>query len=77
MFAASPLLHGALHDDAGHAGHFCAITLFREGAEGGAEAAVIVAAPALFPAGDTAAMTAVPTAAADVRLPPGCGPPLC
>ena len=76
LLAASPELHSLLHEDAGRAGHTCAITLFREGVEDGLGAAVLVATPALFPAGETVAVMVLPVADADVRLPPGCGPPL-
>lgn len=77
LFVASAPLHGALHQDAGHAGHTCAITLFREGIEDAVGSAAIIVTPALSPRGATAALTAVLVADADVRLPPGCGPPLC
>lgn len=77
VLAASPELHGHLHDEAGEAGHTCAITLFSGGvdhASGGTEIAVN---PALFPAGDHVAAISAPRKDAEGRLPPVCGPPLC
>jgi len=77
LFVASAPLHGALHQDAGHASHTCAITLFREGIEDAVGSAAIIVTPALFSAGETVAALLVPGADADDRLPPGCGPPRC
>lgn len=76
-FVVSAQLHGALHQDAGNASHICAITLFREGIEDAVGSAAIIVTPAFFPVGETVAVTSVPVSDADVRLPPGCGPPLC
>ena len=76
-FVASAQLHGALHDDAGHASHTCAITLFREGIEDAVGPAAIIVTPALLSADETVAPLLVLVADADSRLPPGCGPPLC
>jgi hypothetical protein len=77
LFSTSPLLHGVLHSDAGHAGHACAFTLFREGVESDFGATVTVPAPALCRAGEVVAVAAIPVADVDVRLPPACGPPFC
>ena len=77
LFATSAQLHGSLHRDIADAGHACAITLFREGVEDSVGATVLAVTPVLFSAGETVAAPMVPVADADVRLPPGCGPPLC
>ncbi len=77
LFVASAPLHGALHHDADHAEHTCAITLFREGIEDAVGAAAIIVTPALFSADEAVAAWRVPVADADGRLPPGRGPPLC
>lgn len=77
LFATSAELHDSLHHEAGEADHTCAVTLFRDGAENPAPAAFLPVAPVLFPAGEVAPATVVPVADAQVRLPPGCGPPLC
>jgi hypothetical protein len=77
VFAASSELHGALHADADHAGHTCAITLFSEGIENPTDCAIVAVAPALFPAGDACAPQAAPLTKTEDRLPPGRGPPLC
>ena len=77
LFAASSHLHEAVHDESATAGHTCVITLFRDGVEDPLPAIVLVAAPALFPAGEIAPAPAAPASHADVRLPPGRAPPLC
>jgi hypothetical protein len=77
IFSASSQLHGALHADAGEAGHACSITLFSHGVEDSTGLAVIVVAPAVFPAGEISWVAAAPRESLVDRLPPGRGPPLC
>jgi hypothetical protein len=77
FFAASSQLHGSVHDDADHAGHACAITLFSQGVEGSLGQADLVVTPALFPAGEIGTVTSAPVTDTPDRLPPGRGPPLC
>lgn len=76
LLAASPQLHGTVHDDASHAGHSCAITLFSHGVDESLGSIDFVVTPALFPTGEVVALAIEPTTDAHVRLPPGCGPPL-
>ena len=76
LLAASPQLHAALHSDADHQDHTCAVTLFSHGVETAAIGTGLSAAPALFPIGECALAPALPVAAPQHRLPPGCGPPL-
>lgn len=77
LFAASSQLHVSLHSDADDAGHACAITLFSQGLEDSPGCADLVVTPALFRAGEIAALTAAPVTDTPDRLPPGRGPPLC
>ncbi|HEY0863237.1 MAG TPA: hypothetical protein VGD97_03965 [Lacunisphaera sp.] len=77
LFVASSQLHVALHTDAGHAGHSCAITLFSQGLEASLGCADLVVTPALFPAGKIATLPVVWLSDTSDRLPPGRGPPLC
>lgn len=77
IFSVSSQLHGAVHADAGEAGHICAITLFSNGVESAAVHAAIVVAPATFPAGEIAVAAQVPRDCPVDRLPPGRGPPFC
>ena len=75
FFGASSQLHGAVHAEADHAGHTCAITLFSQGLEHSLGQADMVVTPALFPAGEIAAVPAAPLTDTPDRLPPGRGPP--
>ncbi len=77
VFGASSQLHGALHADAGEAGHTCAVTLFSQGVEDASGFVAIVVTPVLFPAGEMTAVSAVPATCAADLLPPGRGPPAC
>ena len=77
LFAASSQLHGALHADAGEAGHVCAITLFNDGVENSTGFAAIIVTPAVFPAGEIAVVADTPRESPVGRFPPGRGPPLC
>jgi len=45
LLAVTPDLHAALHTDAGHADHECAITLFAHGADHAAPVTVLITAP--------------------------------
>jgi hypothetical protein len=77
LLAISPQLHAALHGDANHQDHACAVTLFSHGVETAASGNCLASTPALFPAGPCAIQPALPVAEVPCRLPPGCGPPLC
>jgi len=77
LFAASSQLHVSLHADAGHASHACSITLFSHGLEDCLGSADLVVTPALFAAGEIAAVIAAPATDTPDLLPPGRGPPLC
>jgi hypothetical protein len=77
LFAASSHLHDSVHDEADHVDHACTITLFSQGLEDSLGWADLPVTPALFPAGEIAAVSAAPLTAAPFRLPPGRGPPLC
>ena len=46
LLAFSPELHAAMHKDADHEEHSCAVTLFSQGFEGAALPAVFTVAPA-------------------------------
>ena len=76
LFSASLQLHGSVHADAGHADHTCAITLFSQGLEDSLGCADLVVTPALFPAGEIAAVPVALLTDTPDRLPPGRGPPL-
>ncbi len=77
LFAASSPLHVSVHDDAAHADHTCAITLFSQGLEDSLGCADLPVTPALFPAGEIATLPVVLLTDTPDRLPPGRGPPLC
>jgi hypothetical protein len=77
LFATSSQLHISLHADADDTGHTCAITLFSQGLEDSLGCADLVVTPALFRAGEIAALTVAPLIDTPDRLPPGRGPPLC
>lgn len=77
MLAVSPELHAAIHADADHADHSCAVTLFSHGVEGTNSSIVLIVAPATLPA-DPATIPEVRLAAAPrYLLLPGRAPPLC
>jgi hypothetical protein len=77
LFASSAQLHEALHEDAAHGGHSCAITLFNDGVEDPVCSNGFTVAPAVLPLGKIVAVTIAAPADTGVRLPPGCGPPSC
>ena len=75
LLAASPVLHGKLHADAGHADHACAVTIFHHGVEDTGAALPqlnvvwrmvekVAAIPAALRLTETVGL-----------LPPSCGPP--
>jgi hypothetical protein len=77
LLAVSPQLHTALHSEASHLDHTCAVTLFSHGVENAVGSACVAGAPVLFSVGQCLVQPALPVAEAHHRLPPGCGPPLC
>jgi hypothetical protein len=77
LAAASPQLHAALHPDADHTDHTCAVTLFSHGFEDGTGSTFPVCAPALFVEYKSTVQPASPVADVLHRLPPGRGPPSC
>jgi hypothetical protein len=77
IFAASAELHAALHRDADHQDHSCAITLFSHGTDDTSDHRELVAVLALFSVGAIIAESTRWIGEAPHRLPPGCGPPLC
>jgi len=77
LLAVSPQLHAALHNDANHQDHTCAVTLFSHGVEEGAGIMASVSAPELHATGSCLIQPAMPLAEVQHRLPPGCGPPRC
>ncbi|MDB6114355.1 MAG: hypothetical protein JWQ62_1300 [Lacunisphaera sp.] len=77
LLAVSPQLHAALHSDADHQDHVCAITLFSHGVDVASHGAAQVSAPILFASGDNPLPAALPVTGDHYRLPPGCGPPAC
>jgi hypothetical protein len=76
LLAASPQLHAALHSEASHQDHTCAVTLFSHGVETAAVDTCLASAPVLFPTGESLAQPALPVTVPHDRLPPGRGPPL-
>lgn len=77
LLAASQQLHLSLHDDAGHADHVCAVTLFSHGTDNPEAATVFVAEPAI-----TLLARVMPADPLRVESPadwlqPGRGPPAC
>jgi hypothetical protein len=76
LLTVSPQLHAALHSDANHQDHSCAVTLFSHGVEEGTGVMAGVSAPELFATGSCLVQPVSPVAGVQHRLPPGCGPPL-
>lgn len=76
LIATSPQLHTALHSDADHQDHACAVTLFSHGVEAATPPAVLTAV-ALVLLEDSAVPAEVGAAAAPrYRLLPGRAPPV-
>ncbi len=77
VFGSSAELHGALHSDATHAGHTCAITLFNHGVEESVAGRDLVVGPLDFSVEKQTVAAEVAIAQVNHRYPPGCGPPRC
>jgi len=77
LLAASPTLHSALHADANHGEHTCAVTLFSHGIEDGSADTALLVAPLFFATDEASIQPAKPVAEPLHRLPPGRGPPSC
>jgi hypothetical protein len=76
LLAVSPQLHAALHADANHADHTCAVTLFSHGADVCTGTTTLVCAPLFFVVEEGLGQPVSPVAEVPHRLPPGRGPPL-
>ena len=77
LLAVSPQLHASLHCDAHHQDHACAVTFFSQGVEAVPGIMASVSAPESFVVGSCLGQPVTPVAEVQLRLPPGCGPPLC
>jgi hypothetical protein len=77
VLGTSAELHGALHAEAGHADHTCAITLFSHGLENPTPGAELVVAPLALVVESARIEVTLCVPACAHRLPPGCGPPAC
>lgn len=77
LLAVSPELHAALHADADHADHICAITLFSHGVEGANPSIDVVVSGLVFVGDAPAPVETRPAAAPHYWLPPGRAPPVC
>ena len=76
LLAASPQLHAALHPDADHEDHSCAITLFSHGVDDGAAPAVVVLDPSVRLEALVAPSASRLVTAPNHWLPPGRAPPV-
>ena len=77
LLAVSPELHAAIHADADHADHSCAITLFSHGVEGTTSSIDLIVAPLALSA-DLPAVPEIRLAVASrYLLLPGRAPPVC
>ena len=76
LLAASPELHAAMHQDAGHEEHACAVTLFNQGVEGTSPAVDFTVAPLVLLEDSPAVVATCPAAAPRYRLLPGRAPPV-
>ena len=77
LFAASAGLHGALHQDAGHAGHACGVTLFNHGVDEAGTPLAAVFTPLLLLDETVSRPAERMVAAPRYRLLPGRAPPAC
>lgn len=77
LFAVSSQLHSALHADAGHQDHSCAITLLAAGTDDPLGCEILLVSPAMFSIGEYAPIGTPLVAAAPHLRPPGRAPPLC
>lgn len=75
VLAASPDLHGHVHEDAPAPQHACAVTLFQHGAENPLEFTALSLAPVELVVATLAPADAIARPIADLRLHPGRGPP--
>ena len=76
LLAISPQLHAALHHEADHADHDCAVTLFSHGVDEGTGVLTNVGAPQETVAELRSVAPALPASDAHLGLPPACGPPV-
>ena len=76
LLAVSPELHAALHKDADHADHSCAITLFSQGVEGTNTSINVIVAPLVLVADAPVLVETRPAAAPRYWLLPGRAPPV-
>lgn len=76
LLAVSPQLHAAIHPDADHANHECAVTLFSHGVDAGMGLPTMVEAPLLSVSDLCPVAPALPATDTQFRLPPACGPPV-
>ena len=76
LLAVSPELHAALHTDADHADHACAITLFSHGVDNSTTQTDLVVEPLVMLAGSVDTSTTRPALAPDYWLLPGRAPPI-
>jgi hypothetical protein len=75
LLAASPQLHAALHKDAGHNEHVCAVTLFSQGVESTTPPTGFTVAPLVLLADSPVPVDLCPAAPPRYRLLPGRAPP--
>jgi hypothetical protein len=77
LLAANPQLHLSLHDDAGHADHICAVTLFSHGADNPEAAAVFIVEPTIALIARLVPADPLRVESPEDWLQPGRGPPAC
>jgi hypothetical protein len=77
LLAVSPELHAALHADANHTDHACAVTLFNQGVEGTNPSIDFAIAPLVLLADSPVSVETRPAAAPRYWLQPGRAPPGC
>jgi hypothetical protein len=76
LLAVSPQLHAAMHQDAGHEEHSCAVTLFSQGVEGTNPSIDFAITPLVLLADSPVSVEACPAAAPRYWLLPGRAPPV-
>lgn len=76
LLAVSPQLHAALHHEADHVDHECAVTLFSHGVDPAPGILTNLGAPQETIATLCPVAPALPATDSHFRLPPACGPPL-
>jgi hypothetical protein len=77
LLAVSPELHAAIHADAYHADHSCAVTLFSHGIEGTNSSVDLLVAPVALPDDLPASPEIRLVVAPRYLLLPGRAPPVC